>query len=86
MIIGDQDRDHGTVSGSVSWGVDLANLLSGQLAASHAILVNVTGGTLSGSTLLVVDANGVAGYQAADDYVLDVTGMSGALTTADFIL
>jgi hypothetical protein len=50
------------------------------------MLVNVTGGTLAGETLLVVDANGVAGYQAAADYVIDVTGIVGALTVADFIL
>jgi hypothetical protein len=46
----------------------------------------VTGGTLSGHTFLLVDDNGVAGYQSSVDYVIDVTGMSGSLTTADFIL
>ena len=65
---------------------DLAALASGQLGAGHAILVTVTGGTLAGDTLLIVDANGVAGYQAAGDYVIDVTGIVGTLTVADFIL
>lgn len=75
-----------TVTGSASTSADLASLVSGHLGASHAILVNVTGGTLSGHTFLLVDDNGVAGYQSSVDYVIDVTGMSGSLTTADFIL
>jgi Ca2+-binding RTX toxin-like protein len=75
----------GTVSGSVSTPAHLATLASG-LGAGTAMLVNVTGGTLAGETLLVVDANGVAGYQAAADYVIDVTGIVGTLTVADFIL
>ena len=73
-----------TVSGSVSSSTDLAALVSGQFGASHAIMVNVTGGTLAGKTLLLVDANNVAGLQAAADYVIDVTGIVGTLTLADF--
>lgn len=74
-----------TVSGSVSTSTDLTNLVSGHFGASHAMLVNVTGGSLAGHTLLLVDDNGVAGFQSTGDYVIDVTGMTGTLTTADFI-
>lgn len=74
-----------TVSGSVSTASDLATLVNGHFGASHALLVNVTGGALAGHTLLLVDDNGVAGYQNTADYVIDVTGMTGTLTTADFI-
>lgn len=55
-----------------------------QLHAGDAVLVTPNVGYLSGHTLLVVDANGVAGYQAGEDYVIDVTGITGTLTTADF--
>lgn len=75
-----------SVSGDVSTSADLAALVSGQFGASHAMLVNVTSGTLSGRTLLLVDANGVAGFQYAADYVIDVTGIVGTLTVADFII
>jgi Ca2+-binding RTX toxin-like protein len=74
-----------TVSGSVSTVSDLAALVNGNLGASHALLVNVTGGTLGGRTLLIVDGNNTAGLQAAD-YVIDVTGIAGTLTVADFIM
>ncbi len=73
-------------SGSVTSSGDLAALVSGQFGASHAMLVNVTGGSLSGRMLLLVDGNGVAGFQAAGDYVLDVSGIVGTLTVADFIV
>ncbi len=42
-------------------------------------------GTLSGHTIMVVDENGVAGYQAGADLVMDVTGATGTLTVSDFI-
>ena len=74
-----------TVNGNVSTSTDLSALVNGQFFASHAMLVNVTSGTLSGRTLLLVDANGLDGFQSSADYVIDVTGMSGALTVADFI-
>ena len=73
-------------SGSVSTSADLAALVSGQFGASTAMLVNVTGGTLSGLTLLLVDANGTAGFQPSADYVIDVTGITGMLTLGDFIV
>jgi Ca2+-binding RTX toxin-like protein len=55
-----------------------------QLHVGDAVLVTPTVGYLTGHTLLVVDANGVAGYQASADYVIDVTGITGTLTTGDF--
>lgn len=55
-----------------------------QLHAGDAVLFTPTVGYLTGHTLLVVDHNGVAGYQAGADYVVDVTGMTGTLTTGDF--
>ena len=71
------------VSGDVTSSSDLKTLLSGHLQAHHAILAQITGGTLAGQTLLVVDANGTAGYQGTD-YVMNVSGLSGSLTTSSF--
>jgi Ca2+-binding RTX toxin-like protein len=49
------------------------------LGAHHAALAIV--GT---NTFLVVDANGTAGYQSGADILIDVTGMTGPLTTGSF--
>ncbi len=70
---------------TASFDTDLASDLSGNLAAHHAVLFTADAGTLSGHTFLVVDANGTAGYQSGGDYVIDVTGYSGTLTTGSFI-
>ncbi|MBY0282514.1 MAG: hypothetical protein K2W81_00970 [Sphingomonas sp.] len=45
---------------------------AGQLAANHAVLFQADAGDLAGKTFLVVDANGIAGYQAGRDYVIQV--------------
>ncbi|HXL99991.1 MAG TPA: VCBS domain-containing protein, partial [Rhizomicrobium sp.] len=58
---------------------------SGQLAAHHAVLFDPTIGNLAGHTFLIVDLNGTAGYQAGQDLVIDVTGMAGTFTTANFV-
>jgi Ca2+-binding RTX toxin-like protein len=60
------------------------NVNSGTLAAHHAVLFTATGGSYSGHTFLIVDQNGIAGYQASADLVFDVTGYSGTLAVADF--
>jgi Ca2+-binding RTX toxin-like protein len=52
------------------------------LNAGDAVLFKPSAGYLTGHTLLIVDHNGVAGYQAGADYVVDITGMTGTLTTA----
>jgi hypothetical protein len=66
-----------TVSGSVDsadFNDDLAALLSGHLAdVRDFAFVSATSGTLSGKHFLVVDANGIDGYQAGQDYVFEVT-------------
>ncbi len=45
----------------------------------------VTSGTLSGHTFLVIEGAKLDRYQAAVAGPPDLTGMSGALTTTDFI-
>jgi Ca2+-binding RTX toxin-like protein len=74
------------VTGSASTAADVALLVKGHMGADHAILVGITGGTLAGMTLLLVDANHTANYQSAADYCIDVTGISGGLAVGDFIM
>jgi Ca2+-binding RTX toxin-like protein len=80
--------DAAVTTGSLStptFDSDLAtDVGAGQLAAHHAMLFTADAGTLSGHTFLVVDENGTAGYQAGADLVIDVTGATGTLTTANF--
>ena len=73
----------GTLS-TASFDTDLASALSG-LGSHHAILFTPTAGSLAGHTFLVVDANGVAGYQAGADLVMDLQSLSGSLSTGNFI-
>ncbi len=57
---------------------------SGQLAADHAVEFKANSGTLSGHTFLIIDENGVAGYQAGADLVIQLTTPTGTMTTANF--
>jgi Ca2+-binding RTX toxin-like protein len=71
----------------------LAAVTADNLGAGHAVLVfsahEQIGRFLDDTAVLVVDANGVAGYQAGEDYVMLLTQVSqshiGALSTANFI-
>jgi Ca2+-binding RTX toxin-like protein len=75
--------------------LDLANfdtelstvLSSSVLAGHHAVIFTPDSGTLKGDIFLVVDANNVAGYQAGQDYVIQLDSTSTNLndiTTASF--
>lgn len=64
----------GTLS-RMSFDADLeAALGSEQLAAGEAVLFRPDDGTFSGRTFLVADANGEAGYQAGEDYLISLVG------------
>ncbi len=66
---------------------DLTNTLtSGVLGAHSAVLFTPTTGDYDGQLFLIIDNNGVAGYQAGDT-VIDITGAGHLthLTTASFI-
>ncbi len=50
---------------------DLAAAIgSGQLQSDHAVLFTPDSGDYVGETFLIVDANGIAGYQAGQDLVI----------------
>jgi hypothetical protein len=61
---------HGSLS-TATFDADLSAALgTSALAAGHAVFFTSDQGELSGQTFLVVDANGQAGYQAGEDYVI----------------
>jgi hypothetical protein len=62
----------GTLS-LATFDTDLSAALSG-LGASQAAWFAPDGGDLAGQIFLIVDANGVAGYQEGEDYVFAVSG------------
>ncbi len=72
----DADIVGGTLSRS-SFDTDLAfKVDAAHLLAGHAVFFKATAGSLNGHTFLVVDQNGVAGYQSGDDLVMDMTNMT----------
>jgi len=78
----------GMLDSGANFNTELAaDIGAGQLGANHAVLFTATSGNLAGHTFLIVDTNGVAGYQAGADLVIDVTGGShlNGLSTSDFI-
>jgi Ca2+-binding RTX toxin-like protein len=82
--------DAAITSGALSAGAfdaGLSAVTAGHLAAGHAVLFTASNGNLAGHTYLIVDANGVAGYQAGQDYVMEIVGgtHSSHLSTANFI-
>jgi hypothetical protein len=65
---------------------DLASDIgAAQLHAGDAVLFEPDSGDLAVHQFLIVDGNGVAGYQAGSDLVIDITNGNLALTTANFI-
>jgi Ca2+-binding RTX toxin-like protein len=69
---------------TASFDTDLASAMSGHLGSHHAVLFKPNAGTLSGQTFLVVDLNGVAGYQSGHDLVIRLIGSSGTLAAGGF--
>jgi Ca2+-binding RTX toxin-like protein len=81
--------DPAVASGALNTGAFDANLaaaLTGKLGAGHAVLFTPNSGTLMGHTFLVVDANGIAGYQSGQDFVIQLNGAThlSSLSLADF--
>jgi hypothetical protein len=83
--------DTEVVAGSLSnatFDADLAAAIgAGQLGAGHAVLFDPSSGSEAGHLFLIVDGNGVAGYQAGFDLVINLTdpGSIGSIATADFV-
>ena len=65
---------------SASFDSDLTAALAG-LNANHAISFTADSGTLSGHIFEVIDTNGVAGYQAGQDMVIELQNPVTPITT-----
>ncbi|MBX9857982.1 MAG: hypothetical protein K2Y20_00140 [Sphingomonas sp.] len=88
QISGQVHDTYATVtSGLLSDGTfdaNLATALNAQLIGGRAVFFTPNSGTLAGQTFLVVDANGVDGYQAGADYVFQLpNAVTGGV---DFII
>ncbi|HEX2592713.1 MAG TPA: bluetail domain-containing putative surface protein, partial [Rhizomicrobium sp.] len=73
---------------AATFNADLATALDAlHLGQSHAVLFTANSGSLAGHTFLVVDQNGIAGYQANLDLVVELTHVDHAnsISTASFI-
>ena len=78
---------HGSLS-LATFDSDLAAAVgAANLAANHAVVFTPDAGGLAGDTFLIIDANGIAGYQAGQDLVieLDHPVKLDHLKVADFI-
>jgi Ca2+-binding RTX toxin-like protein len=73
----------GTLS-MISFDSDLAAAVgAGELGASHAVLFTPDAGELAGWTFLVIDDNGVAGYQASQDLVIHLQNAKNMVDFSD---
>ncbi len=83
--------NHAVTSGhlsSSSFNSDMTSALgASHLGVHDAVLFTPNSGTLMGHTFLVVDANGIAGYQAGHDLVIELDGAAhlSSLSTTNFI-
>ncbi len=55
-----------------SFDTDLGNAVRGSLTGGSAVFFNANAGNYQGETFLVVDANGIDGYQAGQDLVMQI--------------
>jgi len=68
----------GTATGTLSTATfdsDMAAAMNGLLGVHQAAVFNVSAGDRAGQKFVVVDANGIAGYQAGEDYVFRFTNV-----------
>lgn len=71
---------------TATFDADLMLAVDGAHLATHdALLFTPDAGTLSGQTFLVLDLNGIAGYQGGADLVIHLAGETGTLATTDFV-
>jgi serralysin len=72
---------------TASFDADLEAATGGVLGAGEAMLFTADAGDLAGRTFLVADGNGLAGYQAGEDYVIALVAPAGPIAVgADFFI
>jgi Ca2+-binding RTX toxin-like protein len=84
--------DTAVITGALStatFDADLASAIgSSQLGVHDAVFFTPDSGSLAGDHFLVIDANGTAGYQAGQDYVIQITSNDFgdiSLTASNFV-
>src|SRR5262249_23223693 len=70
---------------AASFDSDIGAAIRDTLSAGSAVVIPATGGDLAGHTFLVGLADGDNVYNPGTDYVADITGITGTLTTRNFI-
>ena len=63
----------GALSSGASFDANMTAAIGNKLASHHAVVFTPNSGSLSGQRFLLVDVNGIAGYQAGADLVLNLT-------------
>jgi hypothetical protein len=70
-----------------SFDADLAAAMNGVLGVGQAALFTASAGTLAGHTFAIIDANGQAGYQAGQDYVIELANLAAPIAPGtDFFI
>ncbi|HUO99864.1 MAG TPA: bluetail domain-containing putative surface protein, partial [Rhizomicrobium sp.] len=72
----DKAVNTGALSSGSSFDTSLAADLGSNLTAYGALLFTPDSGSLAGKRFLVIDCNGVAGYQAGADLVIRLSNLS----------
>jgi hypothetical protein len=88
-VTGVDDVMHGKLNGTKA-GKFNANLESrvgaAEMGANHAVVIDVTLGDWSGHVFLIVDANGNAGYQTGEDFVIELLGVNlASIDSGNFV-
>ena len=79
---------HVPLAGSIdaaNFDNNLGFIVNDALSAGAAVVINANAGDLNGHAFLVVMAAGNGFYTAGSDYVMDITGSTGTLTTGNFV-
>jgi Ca2+-binding RTX toxin-like protein len=69
---------------AASFDSDIGSAINDVVPAQSAVVISATGGDLAGHTFLVGQAFGQGFYSPGNDYVIDITGYTGTLTTNNF--
>ena len=87
-IAGQVHDTYRTVTGGTlddaTFDADLQAAVGAQLTGGAAVFFTADGGSFAGRTFLVLDADGIDGYLAGGDYVIEVT--PPPVTVPDFII
>ncbi len=75
----------GSLDSGSNFDSELTAAIGSSLGAHHAELFIPDSGSLSGKTFLIIDLNGVTGYQSGADLVIHLINPTGSLTGATFI-